>query len=128
MRRALEIDPMSPNFLADMGQMHYFAREYEEAESYCRKALEINPDFSFAHQYLTFIYVVKGENDKAFEEKLKADRAFSPPPPTSRRRRLSRAIRQRTERVTASPASRGCGSSILKQSMEKAMGFLTMRF
>ena len=32
-RRALEIDPMSANFLADLGQMHYLAREYSEAET-----------------------------------------------------------------------------------------------
>jgi len=47
MRRALEIDPLSPNFLADMGQMHYFARNYPEAENYCSRALDISPDFHF---------------------------------------------------------------------------------
>jgi Tfp pilus assembly protein PilF len=35
---ALEIDPLSHNFLAELGQMHYFAREYEEAEKYCSSA------------------------------------------------------------------------------------------
>jgi DNA-binding winged helix-turn-helix (wHTH) protein/TolB-like protein/Tfp pilus assembly protein PilF len=80
MRRALEIDPMSPNFLADMGQMHYFAREYEEAETYCRKALEVYPGFVFAHEYLKNIYLKKGERDKAFEESLGLQRSavFSP--------------------------------------------------
>ena len=76
MRRALEIDPMSHNFLADMGQMHYFAREYEEAESYCRKALEVHPDFVFAREYLKNIYVKKREEDKALEEFLGVHRAM----------------------------------------------------
>lgn len=75
MRRALEIDPMSPNFLADLGQMHYFAREYAEAEAYCRKALEVAPDFIFAHEYLMDIYLKTGREADAFEESRQRDRA-----------------------------------------------------
>lgn len=67
LRRALEIDPNSHNLLADMGQLHYFAREYSEAEMYCRKALEIRPDFLFAHEYLADIYLQVGEFDKAMQ-------------------------------------------------------------
>ncbi|HET8677365.1 MAG TPA: tetratricopeptide repeat protein [Blastocatellia bacterium] len=78
MRRALEIDPTSHNYLADMGQMHYFAREYDEAETYCRKALEVYPDFVFAHVYLIYVYIAKGEDDKAFEASLKANKALHP--------------------------------------------------
>ncbi|HKA22601.1 MAG TPA: winged helix-turn-helix domain-containing protein [Blastocatellia bacterium] len=73
MRRALEIDPLSANFLADLGQMHYFAHEYGEAESYCRKALEIAPDFIFAHQYLIDIYLKTGRQAEASEEYRKRD-------------------------------------------------------
>jgi tetratricopeptide (TPR) repeat protein len=80
MQRALEIDPTSHNFLADMGQMHYFAREYDEAESYCLKALEIYPDFLFAHCNLREIYLKKGEDDKAFDAELKVDEALRPSP------------------------------------------------
>jgi TolB-like protein/DNA-binding winged helix-turn-helix (wHTH) protein/Tfp pilus assembly protein PilF len=75
MRRALDIDPTSHNFLADLGQMHYFAREYDEAESYCRKALDIYSDFVFARVYLITIYLKKGEDDKAFEEEINIARA-----------------------------------------------------
>lgn len=71
LRRALEINPISHNFLADLGQAHYFAREYKEAETYCLKALEIYPDFVFAHKYLHFIYLQTGENEKAAEELVK---------------------------------------------------------
>jgi DNA-binding winged helix-turn-helix (wHTH) protein/TolB-like protein/Tfp pilus assembly protein PilF len=76
MRRALDIDPMSYNFLADLGQMHYFAHEYGEAEAYCRKALEVHPEFSFAHQYLFNIYMKIGRYDEAFEEFLKEYETF----------------------------------------------------
>jgi tetratricopeptide (TPR) repeat protein len=73
MRRALEIDPMSPNLLADLGQMHYFAREYEEAEAFCRKALEVEPDFIFAHEYLIDIYMKTGREADAFNEYRKRE-------------------------------------------------------
>jgi TolB-like protein/DNA-binding winged helix-turn-helix (wHTH) protein/tetratricopeptide (TPR) repeat protein len=75
MRRALEIDPTSHNFLADLGQMHYFAREYDEAENYCRKALEVYPDFGFARGYLISIHLKRSEEDKAFEEEMRIARA-----------------------------------------------------
>jgi DNA-binding winged helix-turn-helix (wHTH) protein/TolB-like protein/tetratricopeptide (TPR) repeat protein len=76
MRAALAIDPTSPNFLADLGQMHYFAREYDQAESYCKKALEIQPEFVFALAYLKEIYFKKGEYDKAFDAYLGIHRAM----------------------------------------------------
>jgi tetratricopeptide (TPR) repeat protein len=74
MNRALEINPLSHNFLADMGQIYYFNREYKEAESYCRRALELYPDFSFAHQYLSDIYLQTGEFEKAVDSELTAER------------------------------------------------------
>ena len=74
MRRGLEINPLSHNFLADLGQVYYFAGEYVEAKEYCNKALEISPDFIFAHQYLHYIYLKTGEYDQAIEEIMKADR------------------------------------------------------
>src|SRR5262249_21722154 len=75
MQRALEIDPMSANFLADLGQMYFFAHNYGEAETYCRKALEVAPDFSFAHHYLSDIYVKTGREAEAFDESRKGDRS-----------------------------------------------------
>jgi tetratricopeptide (TPR) repeat protein len=67
MRRALDIDPTSPNMNADMGQLLYFERDYDGAIAYCRKALETDPDFFFAHGYLFDIYMKKGMYDQAIE-------------------------------------------------------------
>ncbi|HKP69242.1 MAG TPA: tetratricopeptide repeat protein [Pyrinomonadaceae bacterium] len=70
---ALELNPLSHNFLADLGQLHYFSGEYVEAEKYCLKALEIDPDFAFAHEYLHSIYLKTGRYDEALVEIAKAD-------------------------------------------------------
>src|SRR5215471_5184821 len=69
---ALEIDPLSPNLNADMGQMCYFARQYDEAISFCRRALEVDPEFVPAHQYLSCVYMKKGAHAEAVQEYLKA--------------------------------------------------------
>ncbi|MEP6570472.1 MAG: winged helix-turn-helix domain-containing protein [Acidobacteriota bacterium] len=85
-RRALEIDPLSYNFLADLGQACYFAHEYDKAKEYCVKALDIYPDFVFAHDYLYDIYLQTGNYDAAIEESLKSHkiiRTFAQSPNTS---------------------------------------------
>ncbi len=73
MHLALELDPQSYNFLADLGQLYYFSGEYAEAENYCLKALEIYPDFLFAHEYLHNIYLKTGQYEKAVVEIAKAE-------------------------------------------------------
>jgi DNA-binding winged helix-turn-helix (wHTH) protein/TolB-like protein/Tfp pilus assembly protein PilF len=77
MHRALEIDPLSHNFIADLGQIHYFAGEYDEAERHCLRALELYPDFAFAHQYLYYIYLKTGNHDRAIEEIIKVERIIN---------------------------------------------------
>ena len=72
MHKAIELNPISYNFLADLGQLYYFSGDYAEAEKYCLKALELYPDFVFAHQYLHFIYLKTGQYEKAVVELEKA--------------------------------------------------------
>jgi DNA-binding winged helix-turn-helix (wHTH) protein/TolB-like protein/cytochrome c-type biogenesis protein CcmH/NrfG len=67
MRRALELDPLSLNITTDLGQVHYFAREYPVAEEYCLKALSIDPNYHFAHTYLWPIYLKQGRTAEVFE-------------------------------------------------------------
>ena len=61
--------------MADLGQLYYFSGDYAEAEKYCLKALDLYPDFIFAHQYLHFIYLKTGQYDKAVAEIQRADLA-----------------------------------------------------
>jgi DNA-binding winged helix-turn-helix (wHTH) protein/tetratricopeptide (TPR) repeat protein len=68
MQKAIDIDPTSPNFLADLGQTYYFRRDYETARAYCQKALEIDPEFHFAHDYLFNIALMTGDLDSAVDE------------------------------------------------------------
>lgn len=67
MQRAIDIEPRSALFHADLCQIYYFARMYEFGESECKTALEIDPNFYFAQQYLRDIYLRNG-NEKAAAE------------------------------------------------------------
>lgn len=70
---ALKINPVSYNYLADLGQAFYFNHEYEQAKEYCRKSLDIYPDFLFAHDHLFEIYLQTNEMDAAVEERIKSN-------------------------------------------------------
>jgi DNA-binding winged helix-turn-helix (wHTH) protein/TolB-like protein/Tfp pilus assembly protein PilF len=73
-RRALDINPLSYNVLADLGEYNYFEHQYEKAAEYCDRALTLYPDFSFAHSHLFDIDVQLGKYDEAIEHKLLAEK------------------------------------------------------
>jgi DNA-binding winged helix-turn-helix (wHTH) protein/TolB-like protein/Tfp pilus assembly protein PilF len=73
MLRALEIDPLSKIFLADLGQIHYFAGEYKQAEEYFRRAIALDPDFALAHRYLSESLLLSGDPELAAEEQVRFD-------------------------------------------------------
>ncbi|MDQ6653102.1 MAG: winged helix-turn-helix domain-containing protein [Acidobacteriota bacterium] len=72
MHRALELDPLSLIITADIGQLHYFAREYDQAIDYCNRALALDNEFWIAHVYLTYIYRMKGMEQQTFDEILRS--------------------------------------------------------
>jgi len=86
MHRALDLDPQSLIVTADIGQLHYFAHEYDQATEYCKRALALDDTFFIAQVYLRDIYQMKGMDQEFFEElvrtappvdKEKAQRIFA---------------------------------------------------
>lgn len=73
MHKALELNPTSANFLADLGQLYYFSGDYVEAERYCLRALEVDHDFMLGHEYLYYVYLKTGKYENAVTEIAKAD-------------------------------------------------------
>jgi DNA-binding winged helix-turn-helix (wHTH) protein/Tfp pilus assembly protein PilF len=71
MQKALELDPSSLPINADIGQMHYFAHEYDQAIAAGKKALDLDPNFINAHVYLYQAYTQKGMYAEAAEEFFK---------------------------------------------------------
>ncbi len=60
---ALKIYPYSADMLYNLGAMHLSDSEYEQAETYLKKALELNPYFGMAHASMAMLYLkTKREN------------------------------------------------------------------
>ena len=72
MRRAQELDPLSIEKLAGVGEMLYFQRRYESAVEQFQKALEMDPNSGFAHWAIGNVYVHKGMYAEAVAEYQKA--------------------------------------------------------
>jgi len=66
--RALDLDPLSPSFNADLGFAHCYARDLDRALSYHRKALEVDPKYFYGHFGLGWCYLLGKEPAEALAE------------------------------------------------------------
>jgi TolB-like protein/Tfp pilus assembly protein PilF len=67
-RRAHELDPMAPAITMAIVKSYLFSRRYDELVPYCKRTLELNPDFIPAHYFLGQAYEHKGMYSEAVEE------------------------------------------------------------
>ena len=59
LRRALELDPLSPIINANIGMAFYFGRQFDAAIAHWRKALEMHRNYRLLHDYLATAYLGK---------------------------------------------------------------------
>lgn len=64
-RRALEIDPVSPDTGVNAISIFYFAGRYDEALEQGEAVLEMDPGYSRTHHYLGLVYEQLGQYDYA---------------------------------------------------------------
>jgi serine/threonine-protein kinase len=67
-KRAQELDPLSPIISYNLGVTKYFLGHYEEAIEQCHKTLEMFPDFFYTHVTLGSIYLQKEMFEEAITE------------------------------------------------------------
>jgi TolB-like protein/DNA-binding winged helix-turn-helix (wHTH) protein/Flp pilus assembly protein TadD len=72
MRKAQELDPLSPAIAMDLGKELYYARRYDEALMQLNRALELDPNLFAAHNWLSDTYLEKGMYTEAMAELEKA--------------------------------------------------------
>jgi TolB-like protein/DNA-binding winged helix-turn-helix (wHTH) protein/Flp pilus assembly protein TadD len=90
--RARDLDPLSLAINADVGQILYLGRRHDEAIAACKKALEMDPNFTNAHIHLAMVYAAKGLRDAAFSEMVEAQRLLGQRPETLAALRESYAV------------------------------------
>jgi tetratricopeptide (TPR) repeat protein len=57
-KRAKELDPLSPSIAANVGSVYVSARRYQEATAAIRETIEMHPQFPAAHWYLGVVLLV----------------------------------------------------------------------
>ena len=72
MRRALDLDPLSPRFGFGSARLFFFMRQYDAALDRYRKTLELDPSWAFAHEWLGYAYEKKNMAKEAIGEWSKA--------------------------------------------------------
>jgi tetratricopeptide (TPR) repeat protein len=76
-RRAQEIDPLSPVIASNVGAVYFSARRYDEAVMVIRQALEMNPEFRSSYLYLGMVLLRTGAYAEALSALRKADELAS---------------------------------------------------
>lgn len=67
-QRALELDDaLAEAHTARGGQAFYYEWDWDRAEAHLRRALELNPNYAQAHQWLSMVQSVRGHLDQAIE-------------------------------------------------------------
>lgn len=75
MKRAQELDPLSPDMNASLASVLYFSRDYDEAIRYCQRTLDLEPNFLDALLWLGLCYEQKGLLEEAITQFSKANDA-----------------------------------------------------
>jgi len=71
-KRAVEIDPVSPIGHTDLATVYMAAKRYDEAIAQLRNILQLDPDFYWAHRQLGLALELKGTPDEAIGEYQRA--------------------------------------------------------
>jgi TolB-like protein/DNA-binding winged helix-turn-helix (wHTH) protein/Tfp pilus assembly protein PilF len=74
LKRAQELDPLSPVIDVDLGQAYCLAGNCDRGIEQLKKTLEIYPDFAEAHGALSEMYAHQGMYDQYFAEQEKEDK------------------------------------------------------
>lgn len=67
-KRAQELDPLSPSMGANLGRAYLNLGDTEAAIRECKRALELNPNFPLAHHFMGLAYVEQRRYDQAIAE------------------------------------------------------------
>jgi len=71
-KRAQELDPLSPIISTNVARVFYYKHEYDKAIEELQRTLEFDPDFVWAHGNLARAYSKKGMHEQAIIEIQKA--------------------------------------------------------
>ena len=68
-KKAQELDPLSLPIITSLGEHYFLVREYDNSIDYCKKAIEMDANFPWAHSVLGNAYIQKSQFNEAIREK-----------------------------------------------------------
>jgi TolB-like protein/DNA-binding winged helix-turn-helix (wHTH) protein/Flp pilus assembly protein TadD len=71
MRRARDLDPLSPWQNRNLASALYYARRYDEAVQHFQEAAELNPNFPVVYNWLGWLYTARQMDDQAVSWEMK---------------------------------------------------------
>jgi len=71
-KRAIEVDPLSGYFHANLGVLYTYSGQFDLAIDYLRQTIEKFPDFYMGHWFLGMVYTFVSKLEEAVEESRKA--------------------------------------------------------
>jgi serine/threonine protein kinase/tetratricopeptide (TPR) repeat protein len=66
-QRAIELDPLSPELQYELGHRYWLMRQYDRALEQAGNALELNPQFPWAHMLRGVIHLETGKPDEGIQ-------------------------------------------------------------
>ncbi len=70
-QRAVEVAPLDLFARTQLAQAFFFARDYDRGVQEVRETLELDPDYSRAHQWLAWLYELLGRYEEAVDARAK---------------------------------------------------------
>ena len=67
-QRAQELDPLSPDIVSELGNVHFIAGQYDESIAQFQKALDLNPNIPVLRAMLALAYAMKRMYPQALAE------------------------------------------------------------
>ena len=74
MARLDEMAPDEPRIYVALGRASIALAQFDRAETYLLRALELEPDNAEAHSWFSFVYLQQGQIDEALQEAQEAIR------------------------------------------------------
>ena len=78
-KRALDIDPLSPVTNLENARVLFYQKKYDESETVSKKNVELDPNFWYAHWQLFSLYRIKQDHASAVEELARVQDARGEP-------------------------------------------------
>ena len=72
MRKAMELDPLSPHIQSFAGVTFKWARRYDDSLAQFQKVNQMDPNFPLNHERLAQLYAILGKYEEAITEETKA--------------------------------------------------------